>query len=209
MIEINTDRFRLKFDQFILEEHPKDLLVLHFTAGQSAEGAYRWWAGNEERVATAYLLDTDGKVYQCFDPKYWAYHLGIKGSGGRHDKRSVGIEIANVGPLKVANGNLNWWPEDFGRRYCGREDADRWQASQVWRGYTAWATYTPEQLAVLPELVRRVCGDHGIPHKLLAPDDRRHVLPSLASITGIIGHQNARKDKQDPGPAFPWEILTP
>jgi len=207
-VNIDSTKYRLPPDQYFREAHPKDMCVLHFTAGSTAAGAYRWWVGNEERVATAYLVDLDGTVYEVFPPRSWAYHLGIKGTGGLHDKRSVGIEIVNVGPLKFRGETLYWWPNEFTTKYCDASESAKWKASAAWRGYTAWATYTPEQLAVLPELVGQICTEHGIPQKLLPKAQRLSYIGSLKDITGIIGHHNARGSaKTDPGLAFPWEIL--
>ena len=98
---INRTRFTLPTKEYVPAVIDKDLIVLHFTAGRSAKSAHQTWLSNPVRVATAYLVDSDGKTYEVFDPSHWAYHLGIKGSRGKHDKRSIGIEIANVGPLRV------------------------------------------------------------------------------------------------------------
>jgi hypothetical protein len=46
----------------------KDLLVLHFTAEASAEGAFSSWVADTSRVATAYIVDRDGTIYETFDP---------------------------------------------------------------------------------------------------------------------------------------------
>ena len=52
------------------------------------------------RIATAYLVDTDGAIYEVFDPAFWAFHLGLQGTKGKHDKRSIGIEIATSVPSR-------------------------------------------------------------------------------------------------------------
>jgi len=70
--------------------------VLHFTAGQSARNAFGTWRRDAQRIGTACLVDVDGTVYEVFPPTQWAFHLGIAGTS-RHDRRSIGIEIATSG----------------------------------------------------------------------------------------------------------------
>ena len=115
-LAIERAKFRLPASQYFQEEFDKDLIVLHFTAGMSAQSASSAWTSTPVQVATPYVVDPDGTIHEFFDPRYWAYHLGVPGSasdGYRHDRRSIPIEIANVGPLKTDPANpkrLNWWP---------------------------------------------------------------------------------------------------
>ncbi|HEY8097194.1 MAG TPA: N-acetylmuramoyl-L-alanine amidase, partial [Methylobacter sp.] len=87
-IPINRAKFRLPAGQFYTERPKKDLIVLHFTAGTSAKSAFDTWLADPQHIATAYIIDTDGVIYEVFDPTQWAFHLGVKGSNGRFDKRS-------------------------------------------------------------------------------------------------------------------------
>lgn len=93
---------RLTPDQYIPERQEKDLVVLHHTVGGTARSTFEWWqtGDREQRVATAYIIDRDGIIYEVFDPAHWAYHLGLKGAAGAHDKRSIGIELASEGGLR-------------------------------------------------------------------------------------------------------------
>ena len=192
--------------QYVEDVFPKDLLVLHFTAGRTADGAIQSWAASPERVATAYVLDADGTVYQCFDPAKWAFHLGQKTTNA-NDKRSVAVEIANVGPLRKIGADLCWWPENFTKPYCKLTDAEKFiQLGAPWRGFSYFATFTEAQKVAIPELVTKICGDHGIPAKLSSMRDVAD--PSyFRNWKGIASHQNFRKDKFDVGPAFPWELV--
>ena len=63
---------------YIATKYGKDLIVLHFTAGPNAAGALRTWQNAKIRIGTDYILDRDGTVYEIFDPKYTAWHLGMK-----------------------------------------------------------------------------------------------------------------------------------
>lgn len=77
------------------------LIVLHYTAEQSAEQSLRTLktANNRGRVSAHYLLGRDGKVYQLVAEDKRAWHAG----GGRWgaitdvNSASIGIEIDNDG----------------------------------------------------------------------------------------------------------------
>jgi N-acetyl-anhydromuramyl-L-alanine amidase AmpD len=214
-IAIDQTTLRLPPSGYMAERHPKDLIVLHFTAGPSARSAYNTWAGAAARVATAYILDIDGIVYETFDPACWAYHLGIKGAAAanhRHDKRSIGIEIANVGPLKPnAAGDLCWWaPQNrFEKKWCAQTDRSLF-VKEAYRGFSHYAAYTEAQVRSLSPLIGVLCQRFGIPRTL--PEKARIGSADPAGyfkdFRGIASHQNFRTDKFDVGPAFPWERIT-
>ena len=44
-------------------------------------------------------MEPDGTVFEVFDPRFWAFHLELAGTGGRVDRRSIEIEIASEGWL--------------------------------------------------------------------------------------------------------------
>lgn len=205
---IDRERFRLPPSQYVQEETPKDLVMLHFTAGSNAQGAYQSWIGTDARVATAYILDRDGTVYELFDPSFWAFHLGIKGAASanfKHDKRSIGIEIVNVGPLKERDGKLCWWPNDFGAPWCSPAEADKFVRAS-YRGFTHFAAFTEAQYQSLKPLVAHLCGRFQIPAHIPAVSRRgvEDAAGFFKTWTGIASHQNYRADKTDVGPAFDW-----
>jgi N-acetyl-anhydromuramyl-L-alanine amidase AmpD len=212
---------RLRTGKYLLEESAKDLIVLHFTAGSSARSAFDSWSNSPGKVATPYLVDVDGRVYECFEPRFWAYHLGVEGpasEGHCHDRRSIPIEIANVGPLKPdpANPNqLNWWPPadprngraTFGTRWCTVEETDRY-VKAPFRGFDYFAAFPPVQVVGVAALVRNLCARFSIPLQLPPPGQRGAFdLPFYRDWKGIASHQNFRADKSDIGPSFDWDKL--
>jgi N-acetyl-anhydromuramyl-L-alanine amidase AmpD len=210
--EIAIDRrtLILPSKEYLPEVVNKDLVVLHFTAGASARSAFTTWLNNPERVATAYIVDPDGTVYEVFDPTQWAFHLGIKGSRGVHDRRSVGIEIANVGPLKPSPEDpdrLNWWPNNWGSPWCRREETAKYVHASF-RGIDDFAAFPDPQVDAVARLVRHLCDRFSIP-KTIPPGSRRSEcdVAFFGSFKGVATHQNFRRDKWDIGPAFPWERL--
>jgi len=209
-IPINRSRFVLPTKEFFPEVVEKDLIVLHFTAGQSAQSAFNTWMNNPERVATAYIVDPDGTIYELFDPSYWAFHLGVKGAGGVHDKRSVGIEIVNVGPLKQSatdTNRLDWWPNNWGTPWCRLDEAGRYVRTRF-RGIDYFASFPEPQVAAVTRLAVYLCERFGVPKTLPARTRRKECDTSYyGRRKGVVAHQNFRPDKWDVGPAFDWERL--
>jgi N-acetyl-anhydromuramyl-L-alanine amidase AmpD len=202
---INTTRFALDQSQYFPQPQRKDLIVLHFTAGSTASGAHAWWTQDKGRVATAFLVDLDGAVYQTFHPAHWAYHLGMPkdNPGFANDKRSIGIEIVNVGPLRrsLDGKQLNWWPNAYSTRFCGIEETGRYVESSF-RGFEYFAAFPQVQSNAVASLVASLRARFRIPATLpadLAGYTPRHV--------GIASHQNFRADKSDIGPAWDWEAI--
>lgn len=212
---VDKTTLRLPASRYFAERHAKDLIVLHFTAGPSARSAFNTWAGSSSRIATAYIVDVDGAVYETFDPSYWAYHLGIKGAvslSHHHDQRSIGIELVNVGPLKPnAGGDLCWWPPQnrFERKWCSPAERSLY-VKRPYRGYSHYAAFPEAQIRSLSPLVQVLCRRFSIPARLPDPAHLLVASPSgyFRNFTGIASHQNFRADKFDVGPAFPWESIT-
>jgi N-acetyl-anhydromuramyl-L-alanine amidase AmpD len=212
-LEINRKKFRLPAGQFIAEPADKNLVLLHFTAGSNAQGAFNEWTNSAARVATPYLVETDGTIYELFDPKCWAYHLGLEGGNfenGRHDRRSVPIEVVNLGPLKIDANNpnqLNCWPNNYGVKYCTLSQTDRYVKSS-YRGFDYFAAFPEAQVQSVVKLVTLLCEQFGIPKKIPAANRRAIIdLPFFKTFSGVASHQNFRKDKFDIGPAWDWNRL--
>lgn len=204
-VVIDRKTFALPRGQYVDEITKKDLIILHFTAGPSARSAFNSWTSNPERVATAYIIDPDGKIYETFDPARWAFHLGLETN--RHDKRSIGIEIANVGPLSPAPGDpktLNWWPP---KKHCGIADSASYVKAS-YRSHDFYAAFPAVQVESVVALVHHLCDTFGI-KKELAPPEKRDQWDRafFDKFTGIATHANFRKDKFDIGPAFDWRSL--
>ncbi|OAI14540.1 hypothetical protein A1507_15315 [Methylomonas koyamae] len=213
---INRSRFRLPAGQYYSERPHKDLIVLHFTAGSSAKSAFDTWNGDAGRIGAAYLVDVDGTVYEVFDPAQWAYHLGVQGSGGRHDKRSIAIEIANVGPLRPAADNpdiLNWWPPKrgetapFGTKYCELNQTEKYR-KHSYRGEHYFASFPAAQTESIRRLLEDLCARFDIPRTLPPTAKQFERDPDFfQNYSGIASHVNFRQDKWDIGPAFDWPAL--
>lgn len=76
-----------------------ELIVIHYTAMQSAEAALARLCDPQYEVSAHYLIAEDGRCFQMVPEADRAWHAGAGEWGGRGDvnSRSIGIELANTG----------------------------------------------------------------------------------------------------------------
>jgi len=182
-------------NQYYKKALPKKHIFLHHTAGGSAASSIAHWAANPEHIATPYVIDRDGTIYECFDPQYWAYSLGVKGNS-TIERETIAIEICSYGQL-IPNTK-----GDF-VAYTGKIIPKEKVVAVDWRGYKYWEAYTPEQIEALSKLLPYLIKKFNIP---LQPNRERfweyHVPAMLPP--GIWSHTTVRKDKFD---IFPQKEL--
>jgi N-acetyl-anhydromuramyl-L-alanine amidase AmpD len=207
---IDNETYPAPEGQYFRKEYEKKHIVVHYTVGSSARSALNWWHSTKNREGVAYVVDRDGQIYQYFDPHYWAYHIFRHKRGERPIKRtlehsSVGIELVSMGVLKRDGEYLI---DPYEQQYCHIEDEDKY-VRDFWRGTTYWASYTDEQYESCRDLITMLGREFAIDPKRPPLDDRNEVwtLKHLLGWEGVLGHQNYRKDKRDPGRALAWERL--
>jgi len=214
-IRIDRTSFVLSAKERMPDVTRKDLIVLHFTAGTTARSAFDTWRNDPKRIATSYIVDVDGAIFEVFPPEFWAAHLGVNGTHA-HDRRSIGIEIANVGPLQRSTEDpdvLNWWPKkrkdalDFTTPFCRLDEASRYVATS-YRGKTHFASFPDAQVDAVGALVQALCEQFSIDRTLPPSSTRFEFDPTrFATFQGVCTHANFRRDKWDIGPAFAWDRL--
>lgn len=76
-----------------------DMILLHYTGMESAEGAIDWLTREESRVSCHYLIDEAGVATQMVRECKRAWHAGASHWAGETDINScsIGIEIHNPG----------------------------------------------------------------------------------------------------------------
>lgn len=81
------------------EGRTADLLLLHYTGMESAEGALAWLTSGKSKVSCHYLVDEDGLITQMVAEEMRAWHAGQAYWTGEYDINScsIGIEIHNPG----------------------------------------------------------------------------------------------------------------
>lgn len=190
------------------ETHRKNLVVLHYTQG--------WIWGDLPTLTTSHLhvsvpfvVARSGRIYRLFPEDRWSYHLGrakdVTGSVETLTKRSIAIEISNVGQLELDGDDLKF----AGRTYCKTSETQYYQKlASPYRGYRYFASFTDAQYAAVDALIGQITTSHGIARKFLDPDKRYAVFTSDKAADdhkGIASHVNYRRTgKTDIGPAFDW-----
>jgi len=179
--------------------------VNHFTAGGSVDALTRWIAKShddqkQDARATGHInVGRKGSVIQGVKLKDRAYHagtspkrndfwLGKKAMGNVNDF-TIGVEMANYGPLKTA-GTLHrpTFLNAYGKPYLGptpvkapdHRGVERW-----------WEPYTDEAIAANIAVWRFIIEQY----------------PLITRET-MASHSDVSPDrKTDPGPLFPWEYV--
>jgi N-acetyl-anhydromuramyl-L-alanine amidase AmpD len=197
---INRTTLALPATQYRAKETAKTGIVLHHTVGSSAKSTVDYWKSTNERVATAYIIERDGTVYECFDPRFWAYHIGT-GSNDADNKRFIGIELASAGALNQKQ------PGKFYDTFNNLvKPKDVYENGTTYRGFRYFAAYTEAQIAAQIELIEYLLKLFPtIPRQ--TPQDHTGYLPSWKTFEGIGSHTHFRVDKTDVHPGYDWNRL--
>jgi N-acetylmuramoyl-L-alanine amidase len=160
-----------------------DTLIIHFTEGQSLDGAVSWLTNPTSQVSAHVVIGRDGQIAQIVPFNIIAWHAGVSTWQGRKqlNRYSIGIELDNAGMLQKTRLG---WKAAFKRIYP--DDEVMVATHKFGTKPYGWHTYTPEQL--------QACQDLAV------------LLVKTYGINLILGHDDiAPKRKWDPGPAFPMD----
>lgn len=203
-------------DQYYREETKKNQIILHHTvSGQYAKGVIDWWNQDPQRIATHFIIQGNGEIYQLFSSKYWSHHIGIKSdflkkmgfkdSSIRNkilNQSSVGIEICNWGGLVKDNNGFHpakWSAElkkyvPYAKITIPDENVQEYDKS--FRGFKYFEKYTPQQIISIEKIVIYLCDKFGITKEY--KEDMWDVSKkALNGETGIFTHVSYRPDKSD------------
>lgn len=190
-------------DQYIREQTDKKQIVIHHTvSGQGVNGDIAWWRSTADRVGTAIIVGWDGKIYQCFSSKYWAYHLGLKTANNKKlNEESIGIEIDAWGGL--VRTNRQWYPAKWDKdlkKFVANTSIAPIQNVQVYeegfKGFYGFEKYTDAQIEAVRQLLVFWNDKYKIP--LDYNEDMWGVSKkALGGQTGVWTHVSFRKDKSD------------
>jgi N-acetylmuramoyl-L-alanine amidase len=203
--ESNSEIINIKKSPNVRNNIIPKFLVIHYTAGDSAENAVNWFMtpfdkGNPNRIAAHIVVDVDGSITQLVPFNCRANHAGYsvwdKITG--FNLHAIGIEIVNPGYLEKM-------PDDSYRRVIGKEK----NGTKIYKLY-------PKSISATIFV-----GDHK--HKLWNEADNHHwfkypkaqleavyklskVLMNHYQLINALGHDDISPiRKPDPGPAFPWD----
>ncbi len=192
---------RLPDDQYVMEETPKSAVYLHHTVGGSARSTFNWWLDDPRRIATPYIIARDGTIYEVFDPKYWAWHLGIKDSN--EERRTIGIELASEGGL-IRRGQYLYAFDGAKRLYhLVNDEGKYYDHGTKYRGYRYFDAYDDAQFESLWKLCIVLSVDFEIERRTPA-DHFNTDLRKWHGFEGFLSHVHVRTDKNDVHPGFNW-----
>ncbi|MEQ9426964.1 MAG: N-acetylmuramoyl-L-alanine amidase [Cyclobacteriaceae bacterium] len=186
-------------DQYIPVETKKTQVCLHHTvSGSGAEGDINWWRQTKDRIATAFIIDREGKIHQCFRAAFWGYHIGPLskipfGAFGLEPKRLdpevIGIELDSWGGL-IKNDAGDWVS------VTGEVVDDVQEYPDGYRTFNGFEKYTAAQLDTLASLLVYLHETYHIP--LCYNTDMWDVnKTALSGTSGVFTHTSYRPDKSD------------
>jgi N-acetyl-anhydromuramyl-L-alanine amidase AmpD len=192
--------------QYMTQEYVKDSIFLHHTAGLNAEGAWQWWNQTPERVGTPYIIDRDGKIIECFDPKMWAYHLGVNNDDNYHEMHSINVELVSGGQLYPENGQFKFYPLYPNTQFFTIIPKDEViELGEPWRGFKFYHKYTDLQIEALRELLIYLHGEFPTIKFQSDLTDFYELNPVVIAKhqAGLWSHSTVRADKTDIIPYVP------
>lgn len=169
---------------------PIEALILHYTAGYSHTSSARWLCDKRSGASAHFVVGRAGEVLQLVPLDERAWHAG--GSSSRWRGRpvnglSLGIEIANLGPLTRDGSG---WRDCRGEPYAGPVE------EHAGDGWEAYPTAQVDAVAwLIGMLARRF--------PVLAQRDE-----APGELSRICGHADVDPSrKRDPGPALPLTAI--
>ncbi len=183
----------------------KTQIVLHYTMGY-LKGDIATLSKHRYHVSVPFVIGRNGGIYNLFHSYYWSYHLGRGAVGGNatQSKKTIAIELSNIGPLIKEGNDLK---STYGDVYCSL-DQDQYYWQQSFREYDYFATFTDAQYQALILLLRYLTARYDIPRRILPEERRYSASREVPSFAGIVSHVNYRATgKTDIGPAFDWQRI--
>jgi N-acetyl-anhydromuramyl-L-alanine amidase AmpD len=197
-------------EQYLHDETVKNQIVLHHTASHaySIEGDLDWWKQTKERVATHFIIGYDGRIYQLYDLKKWAYHVNLASVGNqilreyrtfeqstKINRGSVGIELDCAGALTKRNGRYVPW---FHKEVSEYEVC---KLAKPYRGTLYFQRYSDEQISSLKLLLEKLITDLNIDLSAWHKKDIQSIFEiderAFTGQSGIFTHSAYDSNKQD------------
>lgn len=184
--------------QYVDEITKKTSIILHHTAGGSAQSSIDWWLTKPERVATHFLIERDGTIIQTIPLECWAFALNVgtkenkiprqfRNKDKELNQGAIQIELCSWGALtKKRDKFYNWAGKEF------KEEVD--SPEYTFRSYEYFEKYTQEQLRSLKKLIEQLSKDYQIS---IAPLTFDINIDALSGKSGLYTHVNYNSTKSD------------
>lgn len=188
---MNVSRHRLQLDTAV----PVDLvrspntggtldpryLVIHFTAGGSAQDSVEWLTNRSARASAHLVIGRDGTVTQLVPFDTVAWHAGASQWDGLTglNQYSIGIELDNAGRLERKGDRWCSW---FGKAYPDEEVMVATHKHET--KPSGWHVYPAAQIEATLKAAQALVQKYG--------------------LKDVLGHEDISPGRKcDPGPAFP------
>lgn len=110
LLDLHED-YRKSFEHGPKGSEFQKYIVLHDTEGDGpAEGVINWWDNNRSGVASHFVVNKDGSVWQCVPLDVIAHHAGF-GDTGNNEKFKVEDESRDD---KIGTTSIGDWAADYG-----------------------------------------------------------------------------------------------
>lgn len=165
------------------EPNPK-FIVMHYTTGMRVESTIAHFTGEKAGATTHLLIGRDGRVVQFLPFDIRANHVGPGGWEGERglNRFSIGIELDNVGSLRLKNGKWMYKKIEVPKENVVKKT--HWKEFKE----QGWEIFPPAQIDVALKIVKAL------------KEKYKH------SIVEILGHDMVNiRTRWDPGPAFDLE----
>lgn len=185
-----TTRFEdvKNFTNYVQTPVSKNKIVIHGTAGGSANGAIHWMNGGAGRnVAVDFVIGQNARIYRLFPEEYYAYHAGSKFR--TISETSFGIEIVNWLYLTKSGSDYKTW-------VGSTIDPSRVKQVNMWRGHKYFHTITQQQHASLQYLLKYLCQKYDIRKRLYRNYDPNYGF-NTSDFSGILFHSTFHPSKMD------------
>ena len=195
---IDRVTYRLPNNHYVPETVQKTGIVLHHTLSRNVSSVFNHWL-SIGRIGTAYVIHSDGTIYEFFPDNCWAWHLGPP-NGTLNEMRTIGIELVSEGAvIPHADGTYR---SELNIKVLPEHVVD---LGYTWRGFRYFDIYDDEQIRSLIQLTYYLCDKYSISRKVLG--DLKTFMPEQREFKGIYTHAQVRSDKKDVHPEFPVQRL--
>jgi N-acetylmuramoyl-L-alanine amidase len=205
-----------------------DMFVVHYDVCGTSRQCFKV-LHDLRGLSVHFMIDVDGTIYQTMDLVDTAWHAS------QVNWRSVGVELANIGSYALTDKKgletlEDWYPKDeYGpyiefpaslgdtgvrtHEFVARPARAERIVGPMQGKLRAQYDYTPEQYDSLVRLTAVLCKTLPRIQPDAPRDDAGSVLTTRmteeheARFRGIVGHHHVSEEKQDPGPAFDWEVF--
>ncbi len=202
--ENNSEKIVKKETANIGHNIDPDYLVVHYTAGDTAENAVNWFLNtknNPQNIAAHIVLDVDGTITQLVPFNRRANHAGYSNWDGLigFNIHSIGIEVVNPGYVeKMSDGTY--------RREVGRDPKTK---KIIYKNYPASTSAKIIKAKHKHKFWDAAANQHWFKFPQIQLDALYKMSKTIINhyqLIRAVGHDDiSPARKPDPGPAFPWD----